>query len=386
MNSAASHSPEFPKSPADPPSETASLKTPPTRPTLVSPPQRPVRPAAADKAKEAIAAVSPVKPSPEPIKSEVGPPTAEEISEASRYQPIAPPSEPMQYRAIGLIRGTYTPEDEQFNRGALVTEDGVAVEAVLLGRVTSLVKKHLDLNTSHLWVVYPRTRRADDEEEDQDLHVQIVGVWEPETLGLPGEDVSGEEADAEVSAEADAENTPAEAAETFEAGEAAVVSVEPPAEAKPVEDEKPKIALEDLPPVDENYFSIRGEIVRYEEEEQIIIVKILQGLKRPPASRKAFRLMVQGSLQGRTVGYFWELHVKREAKTLVLDHGVAVGIVPPKKRKGGPGNGGRRSGPPRRGGPGGSKRPFPPRGAVKGRPPGPSKGSEMPIPKPRTVE
>ena len=378
MSSAASHSPDFSKSPADPPAESASLKTPPKRPALVSPPQRPSKPASRDREKAAEPQTPPVAaPAPAPFNAAV--PAAEVDSEANRYQPIAPPSEPMQYRAIGLIRGTYAPEDEQFNRGTLTTEEGVTIEAVLLGRVTSLVKKHLDLESSHLWVVYPRTRKADkadDDDEDQDLHVQIVGVWEPETLGLPGEGVDSE---AEEEGETEAESGADPAAEAAAAPEA----VEAPAGA----DEKPKISLEDLPPVDENYFSIRGEIVRYEEDQQIIIVKILQGLKRPPASRKAFRLLVQGRLEGRTIGYFWDLNVKREARTLVLETGAAVGIVPPKKRKGGA-PGGRRGGPPRRGGPGGGKRPFTPRPASKGpRPAPPSKPSEgSPIPKPRTVD
>ncbi|HEY9735142.1 MAG TPA: hypothetical protein V6D06_02630 [Trichocoleus sp.] len=384
MNSAASHSPDFSKSPTDPSAESASLKTPPKRPTLVSPPQRPTRPTPSEKpaeqAKPAVAAkVSEAEPKPESSSPEPAP----EDTAASRYQPIAPPSEPMQYRAIGLIRGTYAPEDEQFNRGTLTTEDGVAIEAVLLGRVTSLVKKHLNLETPHLWVVYPRTRKTDIEEEDQDLHVQIVGVWEPETLGLPGEGVENEETDGESSAEATAK------AAAEESTEGVAVSAGSEVEAEPTPATQPKISLEDLPPVDENYFSIRGEIVQYEEDQQVIIVKILQGLKRPPASRKAFRLMVQGTLEGRTVGYFWELHVKREAKMLVLDYGKAVGIVPPRKRKGGGGGGGRRSGPPRRGGPGGGKRPFPPRAGAKGRPPGPSRSSEAtptPIPKPKTAD
>ncbi|MBD0266775.1 MAG: hypothetical protein ICV77_00640 [Cyanobacteria bacterium Co-bin8] len=378
MSSAASQSPDFSKSPADPPAETASLKTPPKRPTLVSPPQRPTKPTPTER-EQAAEPTTPtaVRAQPQSVGKEE--PQAEAADAASQYQPIAPPSEPMQYRAIGLIRGTYTPEDEQFNRGLLATEDGVTIEAVLLGRITSLVKKHLDLQSPHLWVVYPRTRKADDEEEDQDLHVQIVGVWEPETLGLPGE---GVESESEENSAAEGEDKAEEIAEqTTEA-------VEPAAEA-----EKPKMSLADLPPVNENYFSIRGEIVRYEEDQQIIIVKILQGLKRPPASRKAFRLLVQGTLQGRSVGYFWDLNVKREAKTLVLERGSAVGIVPPKKRKGGGGGpGGRRSGPPRRGGPGGGpgggSRPFSPRPINKGaRPAPPSKPSEgSPVPKPKPAE
>lgn len=194
MSSAASPSPDFSKSPADSPAEAASLKVPPTRPTLVSPPKRPSRPTLPEKAKAKPAEAPPAEAA-SPTTPPPAPPAAAIDDTASRYQPIAPPSEPMQYRAIGLIRGTYTPdEDDQLNRGSLTTEEGVAIEAVLLGRVTSLVKKHLDLTTPHLWVVYPRTRRSEDDTEDQDLHVQIVGVWEPETLGLPGEG-SDDEAD-----------------------------------------------------------------------------------------------------------------------------------------------------------------------------------------------
>uniref|UniRef100_A0ACD5H145 Uncharacterized protein n=1 Tax=Desertifilum tharense IPPAS B-1220 TaxID=1781255 RepID=A0ACD5H145_9CYAN len=44
----------------------------------------------------------------------------------------------------------------------------------------SLVRKHIDLEQEHLWVVYPRTR-----EQEDNLHMQIVGVWEPENLSSP---------------------------------------------------------------------------------------------------------------------------------------------------------------------------------------------------------
>ena len=84
----------------------------------------------------------------------------------------------MQYRAIGLVRGKYVASDEQFTRGSIFTDDGYEIGAVLLGRVMSLVKKHVNLEEPHLWVVYPRTK----EKGDGDLHVQIVGVWEPENL------------------------------------------------------------------------------------------------------------------------------------------------------------------------------------------------------------
>ena len=68
-----------------------------------------------------------------------------QTNETARQQPIPPPSEPMQYRAFGLVRGRYVPTGEQFTQGALVTPDNVELDAVLLGRIMSLVKNHLDL-------------------------------------------------------------------------------------------------------------------------------------------------------------------------------------------------------------------------------------------------
>jgi hypothetical protein len=45
-------------------------------------------------------------------------------------------------------------------------------------------------------------------------------------------------------------------------------------------DEKPDLA--DLPPVNDNFFSIRGEVVKYSPEDQCIAVKILQGSQAHP--------------------------------------------------------------------------------------------------------
>ncbi|MBW4461574.1 MAG: hypothetical protein KME47_15245 [Nodosilinea sp. WJT8-NPBG4] len=317
------------------------------RPSLMSPPQRPVRPVRPAVTPDTSVAVKPLAKAvdhavviPKATVAEKAPePAAAELDPAAyRYQPIAPPSEPMQYRAIGLVRGTYEPsEADQLNRGNLTTDDGHVIDSVLLGRITSLVKKHIDLTVSHLWVVYPRTRRELDN-DDQDLHLQIVGVWEPETLGLPGESPSSEDDD----------------------------------EADTAASEKPDLA--DLPPVDDNFFSIRGEVVKYTPEDKCIAVKILQGAKRTPGTSKPFKLLLHGTIEGRTVGYFWDFKVKRDAKVLVLSEASVVGIVPPKKRAKGSGGG-----PPRRGrpgagrsGPGGSRPPMPSR-----RPTG-VKGSDRP--------
>lgn len=210
--------------------------------------------------------------------------TASEVEKKPRQQPIPPPSEPMQYRAIGLIRGRYAPSEEQFNRGNIIAEGDVKVDAVLLGRVTSLVKKHLDPEQEHLWVVYPRTR-----EKQNDLHVQIVGVWEPEKL-------QAKEEEPEISSSG--------------------LALRPPQPPQPRN----------------NYFSIRGEVIYYDEDEEAVTVKILQSPKRPTDSTKVFKLNLRGKLPGaRTVGHFWDINARREADYLEVYLAERVAMMKPRK-------------------------------------------------------
>ncbi|WP_228034959.1 hypothetical protein [Oculatella sp. LEGE 06141] len=300
---------------------------------------------------------------------------ADEQTAIPRQQPIPPASEPMQYRAIGLTRGVYTPSDEQFTRGTILTQEGVVINAVLLGRVMSLVKKHLDLAEPHLWVVYPRTRANVD-----DLHLQIVGVWEPENLNrtsaqsdedLTEEELASELAETEADTEADIETDTeadidddepfvalAESAESAESAEESSGEPDSP-EAEPAvvsAETKPSIAADETEP-DENYFSVRGEIIFQSIEQEQLLIKIQQAPRRPTESPKAFKLALKGTVQGKAVGYFWDLNVQRQDNTLVVQDGTMIAAVPPKKRQskfgnrrrpGGGGGGGRRPGPPNR--------------------------------------
>jgi hypothetical protein len=364
MSSAEQNSPNEKRSQLEELADQGALKSPPKRPALVSPPKRPsggasqeptgvIKPPQAEVVKKSTT-VPPPK-AVEPVEAGFAEPIQEQSPgpETARCQPIAPPSEPMQYRAIGLVRGTYQPtEADQLNRGALTTDEGSVIDAVLLGRVTSLVKKHIDLGSSHLWVVYPRTRRNDDSRE-QDLHLQIVGVWEPETLGLPGEAPPAAEAEAESpeaaapesesasiqQVESESPEAGASGTESLEAGASGTESLESEtesAEANPATTVAQDVAVRpagaEIPPVNDNFFSIRGEVVKYDPDEQLISVKILQGIRRSPGSSKPFKVNLQGTIEGRTVGYFWDFKAKREDQILILDDASMVGIVPPKKR------------------------------------------------------
>ena len=91
--------------------------------------------------------------------------------------PIPSVTDPLQYRAIGIVRGVYKPQDdENFTRGAIIASKGNEIDSVVLGRVITLIRNHVPLEKPHLWVVYPRCR------SNQNLHLQISGIWEPSTL------------------------------------------------------------------------------------------------------------------------------------------------------------------------------------------------------------
>lgn len=202
----------------------------------------------------------------------------------NRQQPIPPPSEPMQYRAIGLVRGRYVASAEQFTKGELITTDGIEIEAVLLGRIMSLVRNHLDLNQEHLWVVYPRTQQ-----KEGTLHLQIVGVWEPEKL-------------AKLHNQTDA-IAPADS-----------------------------VATNSTPLVEDGYFSVRGEIVYQSIPEEHFIVKIKQAPRKEFDKPKYFKLKLNGNLEIKAVGQFWDLQARRQEKDLVLEQASAIAALPSKPK------------------------------------------------------
>lgn len=262
-------------------------------------------------ASTSIAATQPSQVEKSPVKSNEPDPHENLVD---RQQPIPPPSEPMQYRAIGLIRGRYKASDEHFTQGALVTADGVELNSVLLGRIMSLVKNHLDLEKEHLWVVYPRTRQ-----ENDSLHIQIVGVWEPESLAKTSEELA----------------------------------IEDQGLTEPTQEINSSLIPSSSIP--DGGFSVRGEVVYQSFDTKSLVVKIKQAPRKPNDKPKYFKLKLQGVLTTKAVGKFWDFQAKREADVLVVETAEAIADLPKKRRppfnKGGGG--------PR--GAGGGRRPFPPR-------------------------
>lgn len=194
-------------------------------------------------------------------------------SSAEKLQPIPPATESMQYRAIGVVQGHYIPTEDQFSKGQIISPDGTTVDAVLLGKVISIVKKRLDLAKDYLWVVYPRTR-----DKDGELHVQIAGVWAPVEMGKSEHPID--------------------------------------------------------PGVEDGYFSVRGEVIRQSLEENSVLVKVKRADQKLDKARSKFKLRLSGILPDNAVGHFWNINVQRQGNELNILDGEAIAPIarkPPRK-------------------------------------------------------
>lgn len=215
-----------------------------------------------------------------------------------RQHPISPVTEPLQYRAIGVVRGSYVPADPaQLTRGVIRTAEGTEIEAVVLGRLLTLMRRHLDLETPHLWVVYPRSR------EENQLHLQMVGVWEPSTLSAPGSDAAAGEADGPEAA-----------------------APELTAEAPPAADQLPE---------GDDYFSIRGELIFTRPETGDLVIKVRQQ-PRPDGNRPVpFKLQLRGEIPLEHLRHFVALDLRRQGQQLAVERFEVIGPVAQRGNRGG---------------------------------------------------
>lgn len=232
-----------------------------------------------------------------PATTGIGAPTLSSM----RHHPISPVTEPMQYRAIGVVRGVYVPSDpEQLTRGLIRTADGVEIEAVVLGRLLTLMRRHLNLEEPHLWVVYPRSK------EEEGLHLQMVGVWEPSTL-----------------AEAEPSDAPPETEPSGESAEG-----EPTGE---------KAEASDQLPEGDDYVSVRGELIYTRPETGDLVVKVRQQ-PRPDGSRPVpFKLQLKGEVPLEHLRHFVALNLRRQGQHLQLESFEVIGPVAQRGTRGGKG-------------------------------------------------
>jgi len=194
-------------------------------------------------------------------------------------QPIPAATEPFQYRAIGVISGKYVANEDNFAKGYILTADGSQVDAVLLGKIISIVKKRLQSDREYLWVVYPRTN-----DKAGKLHVQISGVWAPVELG------------------------------------------------------KTDVPID--PSVQDGFFSVRGEISSQSTEDNSVIVKVRRteqkfDKQKDKVSKEysKFKVRLTGLLPTDAVGQFWSVNVQRQGDVLTIIDGEFIGIIPYKGKR-----------------------------------------------------
>ena len=181
--------------------------------------------------------------------------------------PIPKVTDPLQYRAIGIVNGKFTPHDsEQLNRGFLIDDKGEKIETVVLGKALSLLKKHIDLKKSYYWIVYPKNKNT------QNLHLQVAGIWDPYTLN----------------------DFPNDSSKTNFSK-----------------------LLEELE-LEDNYFSVRGELVFVNTQKKEIVIKIRSDSKLKNLKNKNFKLVIKGELSLQLLNCFVSLDIKRDGNALKL--------------------------------------------------------------------
>ena len=181
--------------------------------------------------------------------------------------PIPKVTNELQYRAIGIVNGKFIPHSsEQINRGFITDNKGEKIETVVLGKALSLLKKHIDLEKSYFWVVYPKNKNS------QNLHLQVAGIWDPYQLN----DFPNDSSKANFSK-----------------------------------------LLEELD-LKDNYFSVRGELVFVNTKKKEIIIKICSALKLQNLKNKNFKLIIKGELALELLNSFLSLDVMRDGNSLKL--------------------------------------------------------------------
>ena len=199
--------------------------------------------------------------------------------------PIPSVTDPLQYRAIGIVRGIYKPQDDQtFTRGALIDAKGNEIDSVILGRVITLIRNHVSLEKPHLWVVYPKCRN------NQNLHLQITGIWEPSTLKKDFKDKEG-------------------------LSESSIS----------------KVDSDDLLEGDD-YFSIRGELIFTKPEETEVVIKIRQKPRNQQKKALPFKVNLKGEVPINYLKHFISLDVRRVDYQLLVEDFQIIGPLPQQQK------------------------------------------------------
>ena len=179
--------------------------------------------------------------------------------------PIQEVTNKLQYRAIGIVKGIYKPNNiDQLNRGTLTDKEGKIIETVILGKALALIRKYINLEKDYFWIVYPRNKNTNN------LYLQIVGIWDPYQLN-----------------QVDEKNS----------------------------EKDPNELLEKLN-LNNNYFSIRGELVYVNTEKKECVIKICSSPTSKRSKSSTFKIIIEGEISIQYLNNFVSLDVVREGNTL----------------------------------------------------------------------
>ena len=179
--------------------------------------------------------------------------------------PIQEVTNKLQYRAIGIVKGIYKPNNiDQLNRGTLTDKEGKIIETVILGKAIALIKKYINLEKDYFWIVYPRNKNINN------LHLQVAGIWDPYKLN-----------------QVDNNNS----------------------------EKDPNELLEELN-LENNYFSIRGELVYVNKQNKEIVIKICSSPPSKRSKNSTFKITIEGEISLQFLNNFVSLDVIRDGSTL----------------------------------------------------------------------
>ena len=179
--------------------------------------------------------------------------------------PIQEVTNKLQYRAIGIVKGIYKPNNiDQLNRGTLTDKEGKILETVILGKALALIKKYINLDKDYFWIVYPKNKNINN------LHLQIAGIWDPYKLN-----------------QVDNNNS----------------------------EKDPNELLEELN-LNNNYFSIRGELVYVNTQKKEIVIKICSSPLSKRSKYTTFKITIEGEISLQFLNNFVSLDVIRDGTTL----------------------------------------------------------------------
>ena len=194
--------------------------------------------------------------------------------------PIQEVTNKLQYRAIGIVKGTYNPNNiDQLNRGTLTDKEGKILETVILGKAIALIKKYINLEKDYFWIVYPRNKNINN------LHLQVAGIWDPYNLNQVNDNNS---------------------------------------------EKDPNELLEELN-LNNNYFSIRGELVYVNTQKNEVVVKVCSSPTSKRLKNGNFKITIEGEISLQFLNNFINFDVIRDGNILrMVKYEVIEKLIPKK--------------------------------------------------------